>query len=32
MQAMILARHEKTRRKALLKLLPMQRKDFAGGV
>jgi hypothetical protein len=32
MQAMILARDEKTRRKALLKLLPMQRKDFAGGV
>ncbi len=30
MQAMILARDEKTRRKALLKLLPMQRKDFAG--
>ena len=29
-QAMILARDEKTRRKALLKLLPMQRKDFAG--
>jgi pyruvate,orthophosphate dikinase len=27
---MILARDEKTRRKALLKLLPMQRKDFAG--
>ncbi len=30
MQAMILARDEKARRKALLKLLPMQRKDFAG--
>jgi len=30
MQAMILARDEKNRRKALLKLLPMQRKDFAG--
>src|SRR6266446_5242682 len=30
MQAMILARDEKTRRKALLKLLPMQRSDFAG--
>jgi pyruvate, orthophosphate dikinase len=30
MQAMILARDEKTRRKALLKLLPFQRKDFAG--
>uniref|UniRef100_Q01QF5 Pyruvate, phosphate dikinase n=1 Tax=Solibacter usitatus (strain Ellin6076) TaxID=234267 RepID=Q01QF5_SOLUE len=30
MQAMILAREEKARRKALLKLLPMQRKDFAG--
>ena len=30
MQAMILARDEKTRRKGLLKLLPMQRKDFAG--
>jgi pyruvate, orthophosphate dikinase len=29
-QAMILARDEKTRRKALQKLLPMQRKDFAG--
>ena len=29
-QAMILARDEKSRRKALLKLLPMQRKDFAG--
>ncbi len=29
-QAMILARDEKTRRKALLKLLPMQRADFAG--
>jgi pyruvate,orthophosphate dikinase len=29
-QAMILARDEKTRRKALEKLLPMQRKDFAG--
>jgi pyruvate,orthophosphate dikinase len=27
---MILARDEKTRRKALLKLLPMQRSDFAG--
>ena len=27
---MILARDEKTRRKALQKLLPMQRKDFAG--
>ncbi len=30
MQAMILADDEKTRKKALLKLLPMQRKDFAG--
>jgi len=30
MQAMILARDEKTRRKALAKLLPMQRRDFAG--
>jgi pyruvate, orthophosphate dikinase len=30
MQAMILARDEKTRVKALQKLLPMQRKDFAG--
>ncbi len=30
MQAMILAREEKTRKKALQKLLPMQRKDFAG--
>ncbi len=30
MQAMILARDEKTRKKALQKLLPMQRKDFAG--
>jgi pyruvate,orthophosphate dikinase len=30
MQAMILARDEKTRRAALKKLLPMQRKDFAG--
>jgi pyruvate,orthophosphate dikinase len=30
MQAMILARDEKSRRKALSKLLPMQRKDFAG--
>jgi pyruvate, orthophosphate dikinase len=30
MQAMILARDEKSRRKALLKLLPVQRKDFAG--
>src|SRR5436190_12526881 len=30
MQAMILASDEKTRRKALLKLLPMQRSDFAG--
>ncbi len=29
-QAMILAKDEKTRRKALAKLLPMQRKDFAG--
>ena len=29
-QAMILARDEKIRRKALAKLLPMQRKDFAG--
>ncbi len=29
MQAMILARDEKSRRKALAKLLPMQRKDFA---
>ena len=27
---MILARNEKDRRKALAKLLPMQRKDFAG--
>ena len=27
---MILARDEKTRKKALKKLLPMQRKDFAG--
>jgi pyruvate,orthophosphate dikinase len=30
MQAMILARDEKARRKALAKLLPFQRKDFAG--
>jgi pyruvate, orthophosphate dikinase len=30
MQAMILARDEKARRKALAKLLPMQRRDFAG--
>jgi pyruvate,orthophosphate dikinase len=30
MQAMILARDEKSRIKALAKLLPMQRKDFAG--
>src|SRR5579872_3643553 len=30
MQAMILADDEKSRKKALLKLLPMQRKDFAG--
>ncbi|MEN6602295.1 MAG: pyruvate, phosphate dikinase [Bryobacteraceae bacterium] len=30
MQAMILARDEKTRKKALAKLLPLQRKDFAG--
>jgi pyruvate,orthophosphate dikinase len=30
MQAMILARDEKNRKKALAKLLPMQRKDFAG--
>ncbi|HEY6029402.1 MAG TPA: pyruvate, phosphate dikinase, partial [Gaiellaceae bacterium] len=30
MQAMILARDEKTRRAALQKLLPMQRSDFAG--
>jgi len=30
MQAMILAEDEKTRTKALQKLLPMQRKDFAG--
>ncbi len=30
MQAMILARDEKTRTQALQKLLPMQRKDFAG--
>jgi pyruvate,orthophosphate dikinase len=30
MQAMILSRDEKTRKKALQKLLPMQRKDFAG--
>src|SRR5207248_6995303 len=30
MQAMILARDEKSRRKALQKLLPMQRADFAG--
>ncbi len=29
-QAMILAKDEKTRRKSLAKLLPMQRKDFAG--
>jgi pyruvate,orthophosphate dikinase len=30
MQAMIMARDEKSRRAALAKLLPMQRKDFAG--
>src|SRR5207237_6556950 len=30
MQALILARDEKTRRKALARLLPMQRADFAG--
>jgi pyruvate, orthophosphate dikinase len=30
MQAMILARDQKTRKQALQKLLPMQRKDFAG--
>jgi pyruvate,orthophosphate dikinase len=30
MQAMILADNEKDRRKALAKLLPLQRKDFAG--
>ncbi|HUK17171.1 MAG TPA: pyruvate, phosphate dikinase [Bryobacteraceae bacterium] len=30
MQAMILARDEQTRRKALAKLLPFQRRDFAG--
>src|SRR6185312_3553276 len=30
MQAMILADDEKARKKALLKLLPMQRRDFAG--
>jgi len=30
MQTMILARDEKSRKKALLKLLPMQRSDFAG--
>ncbi len=30
MQAMILARDEKTRKKAVQKLLPLQRKDFAG--
>src|SRR5690242_697744 len=30
MQAMILTRDEKSRRKALAKLLPMQRADFAG--
>jgi pyruvate,orthophosphate dikinase len=30
MQAMILARDEKKRKKELLKLLPMQRKDFVG--
>ncbi len=30
MQAMILARDPKTRKQALLKLLPMQRADFAG--
>jgi pyruvate,orthophosphate dikinase len=29
-QAMILARDEKTRRQSLAKLLPMQRRDFAG--
>jgi pyruvate,orthophosphate dikinase len=30
MQAMIMAKDEKQRRRALTKLLPMQRKDFAG--
>jgi pyruvate,orthophosphate dikinase len=30
MQAMVLANDEKTRKKALAKLLPMQRKDFIG--
>jgi pyruvate,orthophosphate dikinase len=30
MQAMIMARDEKTRRKSVRRLLPMQRKDFAG--
>jgi pyruvate,orthophosphate dikinase len=30
MQAMILATDEKTRKKAIAKLLPLQRKDFAG--
>jgi pyruvate,orthophosphate dikinase len=30
MQAMIMTRDEKTRRRSVLKLLPMQRKDFAG--
>ena len=30
MQAMILARDEKSRKRALQKLLPMQRRDFAG--
>ena len=30
MQAMILAEDEKTRKKAVMKLLPLQRKDFAG--
>ena len=30
MQAMIMARDEQSRRKALLKLLPMQRRDFVG--
>jgi len=30
MQAMILAEDEKTRKKGLAKLLPLQRKDFAG--
>jgi len=30
MQAMIMARDEKARRRSILKLLPMQRRDFAG--